>query len=98
MAREGPKRAPRELQEGPQEGSEREAGPNLAQRPLQDPPGTLPGHPWDPPGTPPGTVLGKGREGASFSTTTSAFFRCRFEPKSTIDNEPPVTRRQVGGF
>ena len=42
MAQEGPKMAPTGLQKGPQEGSKRDIGPNLAQRPLQEPPGTLP--------------------------------------------------------
>ena len=42
MAQEGPKRAPRGLQEVPQEGSKRELGTNLSQRPLWDPPRTLP--------------------------------------------------------
>ena len=41
-AQEGSKRGPRGPQEGPQEGSKRELGTNLAQRPLRDPPRTLP--------------------------------------------------------
>ena len=46
MAQERHTRAPRRLQEGskkgPQEGSKRDIGLKLAQRPLQESPGTLP--------------------------------------------------------
>ena len=58
MAQERPTRAPRGLQEGPQEGPKRDIGPNLAQRPLQESPGTLPDPSGDFPGpsrTPPGS-------------------------------------------
>ena len=58
MAQGLPKRAPRELQEGPQEGPKMDIGPNLAHRPLQESPGTLPDLSGDFPGpsrTPPGS-------------------------------------------
>ena len=42
MGHEEPKRAPRGLQEGAEEGSKRDLGTNLAQRALRKPPGTLP--------------------------------------------------------
>ena len=42
MAQEEPKRAPRGIQQGPQEGSKRDLGTNLAQRALLEAPGTLP--------------------------------------------------------
>ena len=53
-AQEGPQRAPRGLKEGPREASQRELAPNLAQRRLQDAPGTLPGRSRTPSRTPPG--------------------------------------------
>ena len=46
MAQERPTKAPRGLQEGPQEDPKRDIGPNLAQRPLQESPGTLPDPFW----------------------------------------------------
>ena len=51
MAQERPTKAPRGLQEGPQEGPKRDIGSNLAQRPLQESSGTLPDPFWGAPGT-----------------------------------------------
>ena len=71
MAQEGPKRDTRGLQEGPQQGSKRGLGTNLAERPLQDPLRTL----RDPPGTPPQRGRDQ-REGASLSITITTSFFC----------------------
>ena len=58
MAQERPTKYPRELQKEPQECPKRDIGPNLAQRPFQESPGTLPnlsgelpGPSWTSPGS-----------------------------------------------
>ena len=42
MAQQRPTRAPGGCQEGPEEGSKRDIEAHLTQRPLREPPGTLP--------------------------------------------------------
>ena len=59
MAQERPTRAPGGCQEGPEKGSKRDIGAHLSQRPLREPPGTLPGLSRTPPGSDFGTNLGQ---------------------------------------